>query len=96
MRKLSASLLLALLLLPTIPQALAWEIERPCRSVKIYQRVENCTTDGIVSAGLSMSIDYYDEDHPPTGKDHLWLNVSMTANARTGITYGVDYSAQYH
>jgi hypothetical protein len=95
MKILLAVLLLALLLLPTIPAALAWEMERPNDCVKMYHRAENCSTDGMVSAGLGMSIDYYDEDHPPTGKDQLWLNVSMTANARTGITYGVEYDAPY-
>jgi hypothetical protein len=95
MKRIVASLLLMLLLLPMIPTAFAWEMERPKSTVSIPERVDNCTisADGMAAAGLGVNIHRYDENHSGYGgNDVIWLNISMTGNARAGITYGIDYN----
>jgi len=95
-KKLLASLLLLVLLLSLLRSVLAWEIERPLGYVTISKRTENCTTDGMTSVGLGMSINAYFENCPDWGGDDvLSLNVTMNSNTRAGITYDVDYNAPY-
>jgi hypothetical protein len=93
MKKLIITVFLILILSQILPQALAWQIERPHRGepLDIYdslRHVQNKNTDGYASVGLGVAIDQYIEDFDHYGgADFISLNLSMTANSRKYITY---------
>ncbi len=98
MRKaLTFGFLAFLMLLPTVPNVVAWESERPSDHITISQRTENATTDGKASAGLGVHIIEYGESipgaGPPYDKDHVALRISATANTRKIVSYGVSTDA---
>ena len=95
MKKLIITIVLILMLSPVLPQALAWQIERPHRGVPLdiydsLRHVQKKNTDGYASVGLGVAIDQYIEDFDHYGgSDFISLNLSMTANSRKYITYNL-------
>lgn len=82
-----------ILIIQSVPQVFAWQIERPYRDEDLYvydslKRVENVNTDGLVSVSLGVGVDDYDEnDGYYFGSDCIALNVSTLANSRKYVTY---------
>jgi len=87
-KKIVAMTFLAVLLLQTVSFVWAWEIERPSYDIPIGERIGTANSDGKASAGLGVAVHKYYENDPRHFADYLYLNVSMTANSRKGITYG--------
>jgi len=78
-----------------VPGVLAWEMERPFSPVSIQERTETSKTDGVVSVGLGVHLDYYSENHPSYGGDVFDLRLFATANTRKVVSYGL-YSSSFY
>lgn len=81
-------ILLFLLVTSSVSATYGWSYERPDGSVHIVDRTENSLTDGNASVGLGVASWMYDKAPTEYGNsDCVRLNMTATANSRTGIAY---------
>jgi len=64
-----------------------WNYERPDGPLHIYGRTESSSTDENASVGLGVASDSYWKYASPYYQDYVKLNMTATANSRTGIAY---------
>jgi len=68
----------------------SWSTSRPSSITTYNETIGNANDDGVASVVVGVTIGQYSEnDQGYGGNDHLSLLVSMSANTREGIQYGV-------